>query len=146
MEHRTARLTQFRLDPTLGLPMASAAEALTAHRLEPPMDLHSVFLMGSPMAATTVILMVSLMEHRTARLTQFRLDCSTAHDSDPTLGLPMASATEALTAHRLEPPMDPHLVFLMGSPMAATTAVLMVSLMEDWTVRLTHFRLDCSTA
>ena len=108
------------------------------------MDPHSVFLMGSPMAATTAILMVSLMEHRTARLTQFRLDCSTAHDSDPTLGLPMASATEALTAHRLEPPMDSHSVFLMGSPMAATTAILMVFVMEHRMVALlTHFRLDC---
>ena len=104
------------------------------------------------------------------------LDCSMAHDMDPRLGLPMASATEALTAHHVEPPirsfawiaawiaqriiawigkplgttdghcleqwMDPQLFFLMGSRIAGTTALLMVSQMEQWTARLTQFGLD----
>ena len=97
---------------------------------------HSVFLMGSVMAATTAILMVSL-EHWTARLTQFRLDCLTAHRLE-------VSTTEALTAHHLGPLLDPHSVFLMGSTMATTTAILMVSLMAHRTANLTQFRLDCS--
>ena len=78
------------------------------------------------MAAMMEIMMACLMEHRTARLTEFHLECSTGRHWDQMLDLPMASATEASMAHGLELPMDRHSVFLMGSPMAATTAILMV--------------------
>ena len=74
--------------------------------------------------------MMRLLEHRTARLTEFHLECSMGRHWGQMLDLLMASATEALTAHHLEPPMDPNLVFLMGSPMAAMTEILMVRLMN----------------
>jgi len=61
------------------------------------------------------------------------------------LDLPIASATEASMAHGLEPPMDHNSVFLMGSAMAATAAILMVRLMEHRTVRLTEFHWECAT-
>jgi hypothetical protein len=92
----------------------------------------SVFLMGSRVAGTTALLM------------------------DPRFGLPMASATEALTAQRVEPPirifawiagrivawigkaletanekcleqlMDPQSVFLMGSRIAGMMALFIL--------------------
>ena len=67
----------------LNLPMASATENLMAHRFEPPMDPHWVFLMGSLMAATMATLMVTVLEHQTARVTQFHWVCSMAHSLDP---------------------------------------------------------------
>ena len=108
-----------------------------AHCLEPPMDCRTVFLMGSLMAATTEI----LMEHRT----EFYLECSTGRHWDQMLDLPIASAMEALMAHGLEPPMDHHSVYCIGSLMAETTAILLVSLMEHRTVRLTQFHRECAT-
>ena len=49
----------------LDLMMASAIEPSIVDCLEPGMDNHSVFLMGSLMAATTAILMVWLMGYQT---------------------------------------------------------------------------------
>ena len=57
----------------LDVPMALATEAKIVDRLKPPMDRYSVFLMGSQMAARTEIMMVCVMEHRTAHLTGFHL-------------------------------------------------------------------------
>ena len=74
--------------------------------------------------------MVRLMEHWTARLTEFHLECTTGCQWGQMLDLPMASATEASMVHHLEPPMHRHLVFLMGSWMAKTTEILMEHLME----------------
>ena len=102
-------------------------------------------LMVSPITATTANLMVFVMEHQVvARPTHFCLGCSMAGSLDLMLDLTMASAMEALTAHCLEPPTDPHSEIVMGSPMTATTANLMVLVMEHWIVaRLTQFPLDC---
>ena len=116
------------------------------------MDPKSVFVMGSPMTAMTAILIVFVMEHRMVALllTHFRLDCSMAGSLDPTLDLPMASATEALTAHLMlarltqicldcstAGSLDPKLDLPMASAMEALVAHRLVA-------RLMQIRLDCS--
>ena len=82
-------------DQMLDLLIASAIEALMEHGLEPPIDHHSVYCIGSLMAETTALLLVSLMEHGTVRLKQFHQECATGGRLDPMFDLPMASATEA---------------------------------------------------
>ena len=77
----------------------------------------------------TEILMVCLMEHRTARLTKFDLECSKDGTSKGPDGLRVGS----IDGRPIRPPMDGNM-----------TEILMVCLMGHQTACLTEFDLECS--